>query len=621
MRRTLSWVGTSLAVAGILIPTVAAALTPTPTPTRSPALIPCTGDCDQSGSVTLGEIVTCVNIALGIASTLTCPACDANRDGAVAINELQTAVAAALSTCGSDPFEPDDSPQQARTIQCGTSQRHALASPDPADWMILSLDGLSNVVISTSGLDGDPFMRLTDNLLAEIASSDDYIDLFPRIERRCGENALPAGDYYIEISPLSPASQYDIQVFCAPCSVQNPTVTPTPGVDIYEPDNTLETAQSIACGDVQIHSFTAYYDDDWATFTLAERSTVHILASAPFQQYVSMDLHTTDDTILEYGYGNLQRDCGIDALEPGTYAVHTSGYGLAEYNLALLCSPCAIPNPTNTPTPTLFPTVTPIPPDPFEDDSARAHAVPIGCGEGASRSFAPLGDEDWLALDVPERSAVTIQGYGPSIYVALQDDRGRDLAYEYGSIVRACGVDALDSGRYFIELYPPYPTTFTYDVLVTCAPCDVANPPTMAPPTRTPTLTPLAKDRFEPDDQPADASQISCGSLQPHSLDTQFDQDWVTFTLAGDSAVSVSSSAYLELTLLDQSGGVLFDQYRNLDVTCSQPLRAGSYFLRAQCQFCGEGPIAAYNLSLLCGPCDLPATPTSTPTPTATPPR
>lgn len=58
----------------------------------------CTGDCDNSDSVGINELVSCVNIALGSAQPSLCPACD--RDGGgVAINELVAAVNAALNGC------------------------------------------------------------------------------------------------------------------------------------------------------------------------------------------------------------------------------------------------------------------------------------------------------------------------------------------------------------------------------------------------------------------------------------------------------------------------------------------------------------------------------------------
>jgi hypothetical protein len=61
----------------------------------------CAGDCDGSGEVTVDELVTMVNIALGNSPVTLCEAGDINRDGMITIDELVTAVGNALGTCGS----------------------------------------------------------------------------------------------------------------------------------------------------------------------------------------------------------------------------------------------------------------------------------------------------------------------------------------------------------------------------------------------------------------------------------------------------------------------------------------------------------------------------------------
>ncbi|MDX2167267.1 MAG: hypothetical protein SF182_09395 [Deltaproteobacteria bacterium] len=65
-------------------------------PTPAPS---CTGDCNGDGEVTINELITGVNIALGSAPLSQCPAFDANGDDNVAINELIAAVGAALEGC------------------------------------------------------------------------------------------------------------------------------------------------------------------------------------------------------------------------------------------------------------------------------------------------------------------------------------------------------------------------------------------------------------------------------------------------------------------------------------------------------------------------------------------
>ena len=59
----------------------------------------CGGDCNGDGEVTVNELVTMVNIALGNANISTCLAGDADSSGEVTINEIIAAVNNALNGC------------------------------------------------------------------------------------------------------------------------------------------------------------------------------------------------------------------------------------------------------------------------------------------------------------------------------------------------------------------------------------------------------------------------------------------------------------------------------------------------------------------------------------------
>jgi hypothetical protein len=61
----------------------------------------CVGDCNGDGEVTISEIITCVNIALGTADVSMCSACDADHNGEVEVNEIIQAVNNALTGCPS----------------------------------------------------------------------------------------------------------------------------------------------------------------------------------------------------------------------------------------------------------------------------------------------------------------------------------------------------------------------------------------------------------------------------------------------------------------------------------------------------------------------------------------
>jgi hypothetical protein len=61
--------------------------------------VPCPGDCNGSGEVTIDELIRIVNIALGNQPVSNCLAGDLTGDGTIAINEIVTAVNAAINGC------------------------------------------------------------------------------------------------------------------------------------------------------------------------------------------------------------------------------------------------------------------------------------------------------------------------------------------------------------------------------------------------------------------------------------------------------------------------------------------------------------------------------------------
>lgn len=65
----------------------------------APAGSGCTGDCDGNGRVTINELLTMVNIALGNADVGTCLPGDANHDGTIDVSEILAAIDNALTGC------------------------------------------------------------------------------------------------------------------------------------------------------------------------------------------------------------------------------------------------------------------------------------------------------------------------------------------------------------------------------------------------------------------------------------------------------------------------------------------------------------------------------------------
>jgi hypothetical protein len=71
------------------------------------AVMQCAGDCDGDDRLSVEELIEGVAIALGIHPLADCPPFDSGGDGAVGIDELTTAVDAALDTCLPDAYATD----------------------------------------------------------------------------------------------------------------------------------------------------------------------------------------------------------------------------------------------------------------------------------------------------------------------------------------------------------------------------------------------------------------------------------------------------------------------------------------------------------------------------------
>lgn len=87
-------------------------LTSVSSPATEPA--PCDGDCNRDNQVDVSELVLGLRIAQQSASVEECEACDADGNGSVTIDELVSAVYAALTRCSTHPL-PTPTPTSTAT--------------------------------------------------------------------------------------------------------------------------------------------------------------------------------------------------------------------------------------------------------------------------------------------------------------------------------------------------------------------------------------------------------------------------------------------------------------------------------------------------------------------------
>lgn len=152
MQTPLRRKGATLRVCGLVV--VMAALVLLPSRAATSMAAGCIGDCGGDGDVSIDELITGVNIALGNQSLASCPAFDGNGDGQVTIDELITGVNNALNGCPTAGPTPTSTPTLTATTTPTVTPTAAnlppLLSSDPAAdatdvprsvWLRLAFDG------------------------------------------------------------------------------------------------------------------------------------------------------------------------------------------------------------------------------------------------------------------------------------------------------------------------------------------------------------------------------------------------------------------------------------------------------------------------------------------------
>jgi hypothetical protein len=118
-------------------PTQTATGTPTPTPTQAP----CAGDCDGNNRVTIDELLTMVNIALGNADVSTCRAGDPSADNQITVDEIILAVNHALNGC---PERPTPTPSYVISGRIRSAETGA-----PVPGVVVALKGATTLSTQT----------------------------------------------------------------------------------------------------------------------------------------------------------------------------------------------------------------------------------------------------------------------------------------------------------------------------------------------------------------------------------------------------------------------------------------------------------------------------------------
>ena len=243
--------------------------------------------------------------------------------------------------------------------------------------------------------------------------------------------------------------------------------------------------------------------------------------------------------------------------------------------------------------------------DAYEDDDIYTDASAITNGVTQDHSIDPVGDLDWVTFTLGEESGITLATSGledADTRLYLYDSTGTNqIGYDddnitdaYSTIERPCASNPLPAGTYYakVDEYGNNDLIGEYQLDLSVTTCGGPG-----------------GDAYEDDDIYTDASLITSGVSQDHSIDPVGDLDWVTFTLTGQSAVTLETSGPAgdtRLYLYDDSGtneiGFSDDDgtgmFSLIEITCGDtPLVAGTYYAMVD-EYSNDDIIEDYQLDL-----------------------
>ena len=185
---------------------------PTSTPTATPGVSGCMGDCNGDGVVTVDEIITGVDIALGNVDLSDCDVMDDNGDDVVTVDEILTAVNNALNGCPPPESTPTPSPALPTSTPTRTPTG-ATVTPSPTTspgggTPSIGTRAAGTIESTTSALMAIP------NLIAAIigqlpgAGSGGSASLFPPVTIKC--SGIPSGTVTCDQATLFSPPTYTV---------------------------------------------------------------------------------------------------------------------------------------------------------------------------------------------------------------------------------------------------------------------------------------------------------------------------------------------------------------------------------------------------------------------------
>ena len=227
--------------------------------------------------------------------------------------------------------------------------------------------------------------------------------------------------------------------------------------------------------------------------------------------------------------------------------------------------------------------------DSYEPDNTYYQAKTIKAGEKQKHSIVPASDVDWVKFTLTTTSSVVIETSGKSgdTRMWLYDSRLNLVEYDddggegYWSRISR----ELNPGTYYVKIdeYGNNNEINAYYISLE--------------------ISQVSGDSYEPDDSYYQASTISEGEAQKHSIVPANDVDWIKFTLSSTSVVVIETSgtsgdtrmwlydSSLKLIEYDDDGGVGYWS------KITRKLSPGTYYVKID-EYGNNNEIDAYYVKL-----------------------
>jgi len=313
-----------------------------------------------------------------------------------------------------------------------------------------------------------------------------------------------------------------------------------PPPDAFEPDNTIDQAKLLQLDVVQDRSFTYADDVDWVRFRTQPGQT-YLFRTFDLDDQVdtTLALHGEDGRELAF---NDDADGGrASAIVYRSDRAETLYLRLATYDAPQLDLRYRLAV-------SLF---TPAPPDAFEPDDNPNIARPLRVDEEQEHTISDPDDSDWLIFSVRPETAYRINlsavGLGVDLEMDLRDAAGNILTTGsyLDSLNRELNYLADVEATVYLNIRAARITSNDtgYRVLLQAAPA-------------------VAIDKFEPDDEFAQASLLVPGEEQERTIRSELDVDHALVEVqAGEAylfrAVAINAEAELFLYLFDDAENML----------------------------------------------------------------